>query len=120
MREQTGKARASKAKLARALLLAGSLVLTGEAWLFLLRIEQFWKVSGAATLGWMAAVGALAQKALSLLLSNEGLLLAGIGKVLVLCSPLVLVFAGMVIMRSMTSADEGASMNGAPVNEEDR
>jgi len=57
--------------------------------------------------GW---IGALAQKVLSVLVWNHGLLLATMAKVLVLCCPLVILFAGFVIMRSVTHAEEAASI----------
>lgn len=116
MRDQTSKAKASKVKLGQTLVWLGALVFFGESWLLIAQASEFWKGSGAATLGWMAWLGALAQRALPVLVWNQGLLFAALTKVLVLCCPLVLVFVGIVIVRSMTSGDEGTSMNGAPAS----
>jgi len=116
MRDQANRAQASKTKLGQALVWLGSLVFFGESWLLIAQANEFWKGSGAATLGWMAGLGALAQRALSVLVWNQGLLFAALAKVLVLCCPLVLVFVGIVIVRSMTSGAEGTSMKGAPAS----
>lgn len=116
MQEQTSKAQAGKAKLGRTLVWLGALVFFVESWLLIVRASEFWNGSGAATLGWMAGIGALAQKALSVLVWNQGLLLAALAKVLVLCCPLVLVFAGIVIMKSLTNGSEGVLMNRAPTS----
>ena len=113
MGEQTTKAQTGKAKLGRRLVWLGALVFFGESWLLIARASEFWKGSGAATLGWVAGIGTLAQKALSVLVWNQGLLLAALAKVLVLCSPLALVFAGIMVMRSVESGGERASMSGA-------
>jgi hypothetical protein len=116
MRGQTSKARADKAKLGRLLFWVGSLVLLAESWLLITRVSQFWNGSGAATLGWMAGLGALVQRALAVLVWNQGLLLAALAKVLVLCCPLALVCAGIVILRGVNRDAERASMNGAVVS----
>lgn len=116
MQEQTSKAQAGKGKLGRTLVWLGALVFFVESWLLIVRASEFWNGSGAATLGWMAGIGALAQKALSVLVWNQGLLLAALAKVLVLCCPLVLVFAGIVIMKSLTNGSEGVLMNRAPTS----
>ncbi len=110
MQAQTNKRIGGWAKLGRVLVWVGSLVFVGESWLLIAQASEFWRGSGAATLGWMAAIGALAQKVLSVLVWNHGLLLATMAKVLVLCCPLVILFAGFVIMRSVTHAEEAASI----------
>lgn len=112
MRGQTRKEQAGKARLGRVLLWVGFVVLLGESWLLISRFSELWNGSGAGTLGWMAALGALTRKALAVLVWNQGLLLAALAKVLVLCCPLALVCAGIAILRSVNSG-ERASMNGA-------
>jgi len=108
MQAQTNKRIGGWARVGRTLVWVGSLVFLGESWLLIAQATEFWRGSGAATLGWVAAIGALAQKALSVLVWNNGLLLAAMAKVLVLCCPLVILFAGFVIMRSATHANETA------------
>jgi len=108
MQAQTNKRIGGWARVGRTLVWVGSLVFLGESWLLIAQATEFWRGSGAATLGWVAAIGALAQKALPVLVWNNGLLLAAMAKVLVLCCPLVILFAGFVIMRSATHANETA------------
>ncbi len=122
MQQQTKKRIGGRAKLGQALLWVGSLVLFGESWLLIARASEFWRGSGAATLGWVAALGALAQKAVSVLVWNDGLLLAAMAKVLVLCSPLVILFAGFVMMKSVSHANGAAPIEeqATAVNGDDR
>ena len=70
------KAMGAKAKAGRAIFWLGTLVFAVESWLLIGQVANFWRGSGAATLGWMAAVGATVQKMLSVLAWNDGLLLA--------------------------------------------
>ncbi|HWZ97845.1 MAG TPA: hypothetical protein VN025_08800 [Candidatus Dormibacteraeota bacterium] len=107
-----------KAKVGRLMFWLGSLVFLGESWLLIARLAEFWRGSGAASLGLVAALGVVAQKALSILVWNQGLLLAAAVKVLVLCCPLVILFAGFVIMKSVTHANEGAAIKGQATSEE--
>jgi len=90
MQAQTNKRIGGWAKLGRVLVWVGSLVFVGESWLLIAQASEFWRGSGAATLGWMAAIGAWHRKVLSVLVWNHGLLLATMAKVLVLCCPLVI------------------------------
>ena len=99
MQGRTSKARENKAKVGRVLLLAGLVVLVGEAWIVLAQAREFWSGSGAATLGYLAALGALAQKLLSVLAWNQGALLAAMAKVLVLCCPLLVIGVGLGMVR---------------------
>src|SRR5215831_7111249 len=99
MNEQRSKTHEGKAKLGRALLWVGSLVLLGESWLLIERVSEFWRSSGAATLGWLAALGALTQRALSIFVWNQGLLLAAMAKVLILCCPLLAIAVGLGMVR---------------------
>lgn len=99
MREQTGTAKESKAKVGRILLLAGLVILVGESWILLGQAKELWVGSGAATLGYMAALGALTQRVLSILVWNQGALLAAMAKVLVLCCPLVVIAVGLGMVR---------------------
>jgi len=99
----------SKAKLGRWLLCLGSLVFLGESWLLIARAAEFWQGSGAATLGWMAALGATAQRMLSLLVWNQGLLLAAMAKVLVLCCPLLMIAIGVGMVRQANLIETGES-----------
>jgi len=82
------------------MLWAGTAVLLGEAWRLLAQLNEFWQGSGAASVGWMAAVGAAVQRAVAYLVWSDGLLLAVAAKVLVLCCPLVAIGVGMGLMRS--------------------
>jgi len=79
----------------RVMLWVGAAVLLGEVWMLLMQMSEFWQGSGAASLGWMAALGAAAQKAASFLVWNDGLLLAVAAKVLVLCCPLLVIAVGI-------------------------
>ena len=99
MAEQTKAGSLSKAKAGRALLWAGSLVLLGESWLLLEWARQIWAASGATTLGYAAGVAALAQRGLSILVWQDGLVLAAMAKVLVLCCPLLVVAVGLGMVR---------------------
>lgn len=107
MQAQTKAGLESRAKLGRWLLWLGSLVFLGESWLLIARVVEFWQGSGAATLGWMAALGATAQRALSLLVWNQGLLLAAIAKVLVLCCPLLVIAIGIGMVRQANQIEMG-------------
>jgi hypothetical protein len=118
MQAQTSKRIGRWAKLGRAVVRVGSLMLVGESWLLIARAGEFWRGSGAATLGWLAALGALVQKALSVLVWSDGLLLAAMGKVLVLCCPLVILFAGFVMMKNVTHTNEAASVQGQSTSAE--
>ena len=110
MRAQTNKRIGGWANVGRMFVWVGSLVLVGESWFLIARAGEFWSGSGAATLGWVAALGALVQKALPVLVWNDGLLLAAMAKVLVLCCPLVILFAGFVMMKSVNQASEATSV----------
>ena len=83
----------------RVMLWVGAAVLLGEVWTLLTQLSEFWQGSGAAALGWMAALGAAAQKAVSFVVWNDGLLLAVAAKVLVLCCPLLVIAAGIGLIR---------------------
>jgi hypothetical protein len=117
MTEQTNTVTAEgfsgKAKTGRVIFWLGMLVFAVESWLLLARLAEFWSGSGAATLGWMAALGAAAQHTLSLLVWNEGMLLAAMAKVLVLCCPLVVIAVGFGMMRQseVSEARETAGNN---------
>jgi hypothetical protein len=121
MQERTQKGLGSKAKLGRWLLWLGSLVFLGESWLLIARAVEFWQGSGAATLGWVAALGATVQKVLSLLVWNQGLLLAAMAKVLVLCCPLLVIAVGIGMMRqaNLIEANE-SSVDSSAAKEERR
>src|SRR5215475_4927818 len=115
MQGQTQTRIASKANMGRSLFWAGSAVFVAESWFLIARMAEFWQESGAATLGWVAGLGAAAQRAFSLLVWNQGMLLAAMAKLLVLCCPLVILFAGFVIMKS---ANEARSIEGPAAFEE--
>lgn len=99
MTGQTRTGSANKAKTGRVLLLIGSLVLLGESWLLLEQAREIWATSGATTLGYAAGVAALAQRVLSILVWQDGLLLAAMVKVLVLCCPLLVIAVGLGMVR---------------------
>jgi len=90
----------TKAKAGRALLWAGTLVLLGEVAFLLIQIYALWQSSGATTLGWIAAAGAVLQRLVAFLVWNDGLLLATAAKVLVLCCPLLAIGIGLGLVRS--------------------
>ena len=94
----------AKAKMGRWLFWVGSAVFVVESWFLIARMAEFWQGSGAAALGWVAGLGATAQRVFSLLVWNQGMLLAAMAKLLVLCCPLVILFAGFVIMKSANEA----------------
>ncbi|HLZ12696.1 MAG TPA: hypothetical protein VKP58_08925 [Candidatus Acidoferrum sp.] len=96
-----------KAKAGRVMLWLGAIVLLGEAWMLLAQINEFWQGSGAAALGWTAAVGAAVQKAATFLVWGNGVALAVAAKVLVLCCPLLAIGVGMGLMRSAQLAQAG-------------
>ena len=87
-----------KATAGRVMLWVGAVVLLGEVWMLLTQLSEFWQGS-AASLGWMAALGAVAQKAVSFLVWNDGLLLTVAAKVLVLCCPLLIIAVGIGLIR---------------------
>lgn len=120
MQEQARKGFGSKAKLGRWLLWLGSAVFAIESWLLIARMAEFWQGSGAATLGWMAALGAAAQRMLSLLVWNDGLLLAAMAKVLVLCCPLLVIAIGVGMVRQANLIDRGKSSVDSSAAEEER
>ena len=99
----SGKAN-RKATAGRVMLWVGAAVLLGEAWMLLAHLEAFWQGSGAASLGWMAALGAAAQRAVSFVVWNDALLLAVAAKVLVLCWPLLVIAVGIGLIHKAESA----------------
>ena len=88
-----------KAKTGRVIFWLGTLVFAVESWLLIGQAVEYWRATGADSLGWMAAVGMATQKALAILVWNQGLLLAAAAKVLVLCCPLLLIAVGFGMMR---------------------
>lgn len=88
-----------KATAGRVMLWVGAVVLLGEVWMLATQLSEFWQGSAAASLGWMAALGAAAQKAASFLVWNDGLLLTVAAKVLVLCCPLLIIAVGIGLIR---------------------
>jgi len=88
-----------KATAGRVMLWVGAVVLLGEVWMSVTQLNEFWQGSGAASLGWMAALGAAAQKAVSFLVWSDGLVLAVAAKVLVLCCPLLIIAVGIGLIR---------------------
>ena len=99
MQEQTRKGFGGKAKTGQLIFWLGTLVFAVESWLLIGQAAEFWRAAGAESLGWMAAAGAATQKALALLVWNQGLLLAAAAKVLVLCCPLLVIAVGFGMMR---------------------
>lgn len=123
MREKTQRGLGSKeqaGRMGRWLLWAGAAVFAVESWFLIGRAVAFWQGSGAMTLGWMAAVGVAAQKVLSLVVWNEGLLLATMAKVLVLCCPLLVIAVGMQMVRQANAVEVEESAADAPAAEETR
>jgi len=88
-----------KATAGRVMLWVGAVVLLGEVWMLLTQLSVVWQASGAESLGWMAALGAVARKAVSFLVWNDGLLLTVATKVLVLCCPLLIIAVGIGLIR---------------------
>jgi len=97
---QSANEAGAKAKMGRALLLVGSVVLLGEAAFLMMQLSALWQSSGAARLGWVAAAGTIVQRAVAFLAWNDGLLLAAAAKVLVLCCPLLAMGVGLGLVRS--------------------
>jgi hypothetical protein len=110
MQGQTQTRIASKANVGRWLFWMGLAVFAAESWFLIMRLSEFWQGSGAATLGWLAGLGATAQRALSLLVWNQGMVLAAMTKLLVLCCPLVILLVGLVIMKNVAHASEAGSV----------
>lgn len=99
MGEQRQDKANGKATAGRVMLWVGAAVLFGEVWMLLTQLSEFWQGSGAASLGWMAGLGAAAQRAVSFLVWNDGLALAVAAKVLVLCCPLLIIAVGVGLIR---------------------
>ena len=114
------KAMDAKAKTGRTIFWVGTLVFAVESWLLIGQVANFWKGSGAATLGWMAAVGATVQKMLSVLAWNDGLLLATVAKVLVLCCPLLVIAVGFGMMRGANYAEASETAGESVTAKEER
>jgi len=114
------KAMGAKAKTGRTIFWVGTLVFAVESWLLIGQVANFWKGSGAATLGWMAAVGATVQKMLSVLAWNDGLLLATVAKVLVLCCPLLVIAVGFGMMRGANYAEASETAGESVTAKEER
>ena len=121
MKEQTKSGSKGKGRVGRALLWAGLLVLLGESWLLIEQAREIWAASGAGTLGYAAGVAALAQRVLSILVWQDGLLLAAMAKVLVLCCPLLVIAVGLGMVRkaNLLEASSNAEEN-SPAREERR
>ncbi len=112
---ERGQTKASTTATAgRVMLWLGAAIILGEAWMLLAQVETFWQGSGAASLGWIAALGAVGQKAVSFLVWNDGLLLAVAAKVLVLCCPLLVTAVGIGLIRKaeLAQAQEFAAKSG--------
>lgn len=120
MQKTTSKGLGSKAKAGRFLFWLGSVVLVVESWQLLARLAEFWRGTGAVSLGWMAAIGAVVQKALSLLVWNQALLLAVAVKVLVLCCPLVVIAVGVAMMRQSNLARVSETTGSNSIAQEER
>ena len=114
------KAIGAKAKTGRAIFWLGTLLFAVESWILIGQVANFWKGSGAATLGWMAAVGATVQKVLSVLAWNDGLLLAALAKVLVLCCPLLVIAVGFGMMRGANYAEASETAGESVTAKEER
>jgi hypothetical protein len=102
-----------KAVAGRVMLWVGASIFLGEAWMLLAQLNAFWQGSGAAALGWTAALGAAVQKAVTIMVWSDGLLLAIAVKVLVLCCPLLAIGGGIGLMGSaqFARASEFAEKN---------
>ena len=99
--DERGQDKASAtATVGRVMMWTGAVVLLAEVGFLFERLNKFWQGSGAASLGWMAALGAAAQKAVSFLVWNDGLVLAVAAKVLVLCCPLLIIAVGIGLIRN--------------------
>jgi len=121
MTEQTKSGSKGKAKAGRVLLWAGSLVLLGESWLLLEQASEIWAASGAGTLGYAAGVAALAQRVISILVWQDGLVLAAMAKVLVLCCPLLVIGVGLGMVRKANVLEASSnSKKTSPIEEERR
>ena len=74
---------------------------------------------GTSSLG-LAAVGATVQKVLSILAWNEGLLLATLAKVLVLCCPLLVIAVGLGMMRGANYVEPNQTAGESVTAKEER
>ena len=108
------------AKAGRALLWIGGVVLLGEAAFLLSQLNVYWQSLGAASVGTIAGIGAAAQKAVTFLVWNDGLLLAAMAKVLILCCPLLAIAAGIGLVRKAEYAEARESAVSAKAEEERR
>jgi hypothetical protein len=120
MQAHTTKMLSAKAKTGRVIFWLGTLVFAVESWLLIGQVVQFWEGSGAATLGWIAGVGATVQKLLSILAWNQGLLLATLAKVLVLCCPLLVIAVGFGMMRGTNYAEANQTAGESVTAKEER
>src|SRR5690242_16565078 len=90
-------------RMVKALMLLGGILLVAEVALFSWHVEQYWDRAGAQAVGAFSAVGMAAVHLVNTVAWNPGAALAGSVQVLVLCWPLLLVAAGIVLLRKSAS-----------------
>lgn len=85
--------------LGKALLTLGGVFLVAQVALFSWHLTQYWDRAGAKAVGGLSALGMAAVHAVNTVAWNPGAALASSLQVLVLCWPLLLVAAGIVLLR---------------------
>lgn len=85
--------------LGKALLTLGGIFLVAQIALFSWHVAQYWDRTGARAVGGFSALGMAAVHLVNTVAWNPGAAVASSLQVLVLCWPLLLVIAGIVLLR---------------------
>ena len=89
--------------LGKALLTLGGIFLVAQVALFSWHVAQYWDRAGVQAAGAFSAAGMAAVHVVNTVAWNPGAALAGLVQVLVLCWPLLLVAAGIALLRKSAS-----------------
>jgi hypothetical protein len=92
-------AQGTKPVVGKALLMLGGIFLVAQVALLTWHAEQYWNQTGARTAGLLSAVGTMLVHTVNTLAWNPGAALASAAKVLVSCWPLLLLVAGILLLR---------------------
>lgn len=87
----------------KALLTLGGILLVAQVALFSWHVAQYWDRAGAPAVGAFSAIGMAAVHLVNTVAWNPAAALAASVQVLVLCWPLLLVAAGIVLLRKSAS-----------------
>ena len=92
-------AQGTKPVVGKALLTLGGIFLVAQVALLSWHAEQYWNQTGAKTAGPLSALGTMIVHTVNTLAWNPGAALASAAEVLVSCWPLLLVAAGILLLR---------------------